>query len=540
MSYRRSTLTPYVAIAVLLATLRHGCALPHHRVISPAVWPSPPAVVVLSWDGAPAWLVDRMLDEGRLPNLARLRARGASFAHSVSNFPDPSTPCGHASLWTGADSAVHGITGYFIPSFPSNEHTVLEKRIGFGSYLLQAEPFWIPFLEAGRNVTLVHTPHQYPFSAYTTAKRFGADVGRNLTILDGFGENEVNTWPERLRQEYLDRVGTFLGKDAKVSYRKGAFGKTIPEGGDGSAEQRYLASVEEVAAHFRKATLFGMRRTAWDLLICYTPFPDSALHMWSGLIDPHSAAYNAAWAQKLWPFVVRVMQTCDRHLGTIMFNAPTSAVIALVSDHGMLGVSKNLNVNVVMRKAGLLALGDKGSIDLSRTMVVYPPGGNSLLRINSKQFIQGIVPDMERAEVVREATQALLDVRDPDTGNFVVTGVLDSATLGPSLGFGGERSGDLMVLVADGYDLDDNVKTDAIVSLVHPLHSGSHKFNPAHPSNRAILYVSGPGVPVGVRLPSVHHRDVAPTLCRLAHVRSPAQATGSPIDIARASQRHAR
>lgn len=495
----------------------------------PALRTATPRVIVLSWDGTPVWLVNKLLAENKLPNLADLRDRGVQAEYSVSNFPDPSTPCGHATLWTGAPSSVHGITGFFMPALPPEEHTILDKQSGFNSYLLKAEPMWIPFLRAGKRVTLVHAAQQYPFTAYTTGRRFGDNFQQLLTVLDGFGSNTLQSNHPELVPEYLQRVGEFIGKDAKLAYQQGKFGKPITEGGDGSAEEAYLESVQRVADHFRKATVFGMRFTDWNLLVCYTPFPDSVLHSWAGLLDPISPAYNAEWAAKLWPYMERVMRLCDDHLGAILFNAPSNTTIALVSDHGMIGIAKKVYINTALREANLMALDEKGQVDLSKTKVIFPPGGNTCLRINWTRYQQGIVQPQERNELVAKTTQVLLTIKDPETGRPVVTGVLDGALVGPSLGFGDERTGDLMVTLADGYVLDDDVDKQEIVVRQDPLHSGAHPFYPDHPSCRTILFVAGPGIAHGKVIPPVHHTDIAPTLCKLADVPPPAQATGKAI-----------
>lgn len=63
----------------------------------PAGAESPRRLVVISWDGAADWVVDRLLAEGRLPHLAALAARGVAAEYSVTTFPSK-TAAGHDRL----------------------------------------------------------------------------------------------------------------------------------------------------------------------------------------------------------------------------------------------------------------------------------------------------------------------------------------------------------------------------------------------------------------------------------------------------------
>lgn len=80
------------AVALLLAT----CSF-----VSLSLGGDQPRVVVLGFDGADAQLLERWMDEGELPNLARLR-QGGSFAPLQPTNP-PQTPVSWSSFATGTD-----------------------------------------------------------------------------------------------------------------------------------------------------------------------------------------------------------------------------------------------------------------------------------------------------------------------------------------------------------------------------------------------------------------------------------------------------
>src|SRR5437870_3531990 len=70
--------------------------------------------IIVSWDGAANWVVDRLLAEGRLPNVARLAKMGVRAEYCTPAYPSKTFP-GHAALWTGAYGDVNGITNNDTP-----------------------------------------------------------------------------------------------------------------------------------------------------------------------------------------------------------------------------------------------------------------------------------------------------------------------------------------------------------------------------------------------------------------------------------------
>lgn len=143
---------------------------------------------ILSWDGAAPWMVERALRDGATPNLERLRARGVYAAGSVTDSPDPTTPPGHAILWTGVPASQNGITSFRIPHPSHPERLGYEWKSGFDATQMKAEPLWVTALKAGRSVTLVHTPLSGPAPYWDEHRPFGLGDTKELTIYHGYGE----------------------------------------------------------------------------------------------------------------------------------------------------------------------------------------------------------------------------------------------------------------------------------------------------------------------------------------------------------------
>jgi predicted AlkP superfamily phosphohydrolase/phosphomutase len=150
----------------------------------------PKRVIVVSWDGAADWVIDKLLAEGKLPNVARLVASGVRTEASRPAWPSK-TACGHAAIWTGAYSDVNGISGNWVPQLPKAQHTLLEDRSGFHSTGLTAEPLWISAARAGKKVVVLSATHTFP-----------SDRDRRALAESGVPE---------------DRLKTFSGFESKIA-----------------------------------------------------------------------------------------------------------------------------------------------------------------------------------------------------------------------------------------------------------------------------------------------------------------------------------
>ena len=167
----------FAHIAVLAALLSVGAASCPRPVES-----ADPQLIILSWDGAGDAMVDRLLAEGRLPNLARLAANGVAAEHSVSSVPTK-TAAAFASLWTGCWSDVNGITENSVIPRPASEHTLLESTRGFSSEALTAEPLYVTAAKAGKRVVVLSATQSYPDWPHTeNLRRAGVPDGRYLSF----------------------------------------------------------------------------------------------------------------------------------------------------------------------------------------------------------------------------------------------------------------------------------------------------------------------------------------------------------------------
>jgi hypothetical protein len=325
----------------------------------------------------------------------------------------------------------------------------------------------------------------------------------------------------------LEATGGFVGNGASQAYRGRRFGRTIPDGGDGMAERRYLETVALSIRQFGRLEEFAQTRTAWELLFTYLPYPDEALHEWYGYLDPGLASRDRAIGDRLRPYLDEVLHMVDAHLGRLVERVGAGVTVAVAGDHGAVGVDKVTSPNVALVRAGLLAVDGAGEVDLSRTRALYGPG--NFVLINRAARPQGIVAPAEEEAVRRRVVAALRGIKDPATGRAVILEVLDPRTATADPRFGGPSGGDLYLVPAPGYLVGKGVRGEAVAPLPP---RGDHFLDPYNPAMHAGFAVAGPGVAKGVSLGKIRQIDVVPTLAALLGIEPPAQSSGRVLEAA--------
>ena len=189
--------------------------------------PSTPRVIVLGLDGMDHALATRLMAEGRLPGLSRLRERGG-FSALGTSIP-PESPVAWSDFITGQDAGVHGIFDFIhrdpatmLPYLSTSRTPDPEPPFRLGSWrfgptslhvagcelplsqggpvlLRRGRAFWEVLGERGVPSTVVRMPADYPPSGTATHELSGMGTP---DILGGYGTFSYFT---------TDRLA-FLGK----------------------------------------------------------------------------------------------------------------------------------------------------------------------------------------------------------------------------------------------------------------------------------------------------------------------------------------
>lgn len=118
---------------------------------SPTPTPQRRSVVVISWDGARADLINNWMADGSLPHFAELATQGVRAAYAQSIDP-PLTAAAQNSIATGAYPSR---TGLVSNAFHKAIDSFYWYRSGFEEPLDQAEPIWVTASKAGLKTATV-------------------------------------------------------------------------------------------------------------------------------------------------------------------------------------------------------------------------------------------------------------------------------------------------------------------------------------------------------------------------------------------------
>lgn len=323
----------------------------------------------------------------------------------------------------------------------------------------------------------------------------------------------------------LREAGGFLGNGPTRLLERGAFGPGLSDGGDGTAERRYLEVMELVTRQMIRHAEWLFRQHEPRLFITYLNYPDELDHTLLGLArlgTPEQQQKAAALRRRGYAIVERAVAAITALAG------PRDHVL-FTADHGMAPVAWEVKVNVALKEAGLLAVLPDGKLDESRTQAVLL---YNCLLVNTTDWKNGVVAPAGRGQVVAAARKALEALRDPATGQPVVTAFLDSEEDRRRYGFGGPNGADACFDFAPTWAASP-LLTGPVLERRRATH-GAHGFHPDRPDMRAILLGRGPRLKAGTRWRDLRSVDVAALVADLLGIQPPAQNVGrSPLGGAR-------
>jgi predicted AlkP superfamily pyrophosphatase or phosphodiesterase len=410
-------------------------------------------VLLISIDGMrPDYISDADAHKLKIPNLRRMMAEGAMASGVRGVLPTVTYPS-HTTLVTGVAPDRHRIC---------SNNTFDPLRRNFDGWYWYASDIGVPTLwdeaaKAGLITANVHWP---------------------VTVGAGFTFNLPQYW----------RAGTAddrkLFREISTPGLIDALERELGPYADGQDES--LPGDQKRAQY--AVALLRLKRPGF--MTVYLTALDTVEHEFG----PFSKEAN------------ETLEQLDVEVGRLREAAGPEMVVGVVSDHGFAPLSRNVNLLVRFREAGLIEADDAGHVKSWRAT-----GWQSAVIINPA------APAGTREKVAAVLGAAAKDLA---LGIARVLSAEQVKTLGgcdaaffldwkPGFNVGGNLSGAL---------------------VTNSERRGTHGLPPDRPEMKSAFLIAGPGVARGSKLPEIDMRDIAPTLASILGVKL-SQAEGHVLPV---------
>jgi len=325
---------------------------------------------------------------------------------------------------------------------------------------------------------------------------------------------------------YDDAVHGVPGNGGGRPMERGELGPRVQQGGDGSAEYRYMETVELVMRQFMRGTEWGWRTYHPELATDYFPYPDEALHTFLGYADPGTPNVSNAARANAARMLKRAYTMIDMRLEQMrrLASSEPNTRLFVTGEHGMRPAWLTFKPNVVLRTAGILRADSAGKVDLAHTQAAATRGGwISVNRVGRK----GGIVSADSVDAVLARVERVLRAARDSSGKPIVTAIFRAGTpAGDSLGIGGPTGGDLYIGVAPGYYWGPVATGPMVDPLAFP--HGEHGFPSTdfdmHPLG-CMLEAGG----IGKRIGEIRSIDFAPSVAEWLRISPPADARGRAV-----------
>ncbi len=497
----------------------------------------PSRVFILGLDGATLDLLLPWAAAGFLPHTARLFQEGAW--GPLRSTIQPHTAPAWTSFMTGRNPGAHGVFD-FIERVPGSYGV----RLMHGA-LGRTRSLWRLLSEAGYRVGTVNVPMTYPPEAIR---------GFMISGIDAPGIDANFTAPPSLREELRRHAGPYI------------IAASAPD------LQGWLEGLHAMVESRIRAVRYLLAAKPWDVFMVVFQATDMVQHLfWKHMLDERGALHPDP-TRPFGDAVLSIYQKIDGFVGELLATLPEDVTLVALSDHGAGPLRKVVFVNRLLadvgvlryrRRRGTLARG-AAHAGMAAAKRYLPPRLKSWvkrrgagLRDTMESYLtsslydwsatrayslgiygniffnqagrepEGVLRLEERERVTREISDALLGLRDPDTGQPVVERVHRREELyrGPFV----ERAPDL-VIQWRGYEYDcrqrfgheeTSIFGDVITfsDLAYQPMTAVHRLH-------GFLAARGPGVRRGARPVDASILDVAPTVMAFLGLQPPVEFEG--------------
>ncbi|HHV38299.1 MAG TPA: hypothetical protein GXX70_02255 [Tepidimicrobium sp.] len=356
---------------------------------------------------------------------------------------------------------------------------------------------------------------------------------------------ETYSVPARLTAEVEEVAGAYMEVDDPWAYMDGWM--TIDQ---------YIEQLELHADWWGNATRYVLKNEEWDLGFSWVGTIDHVKHVLYGGTDPKSRLYDPETAEWCMDHIKTVYKQVDENIGKILEVVDLEETyVILVSDHGFTHLDWNPYVKQHLANKGLLEYvldlthDDPSNLSINwentKCHPLEPCHAHIFINLKGRDP-QGIVEPEDYEKVQEEIINALMDIKDPETGENAVSVALkkqESGALGIFEGPGYDRIGDVVYAWRPGFMSHPFIYRSAIKyrdgseriisnpELFEPAvlgqnFTGVHLCLPSEPDMHALFMMTGPGTKKYERKFPGRVIDIAPTISKLLEIDVPKDAEG--------------
>tara|TARA_Y100000034_G_C6909557_1_gene423531 strand:- start:198 stop:1766 length:1569 start_codon:yes stop_codon:yes gene_type:complete len=483
-------------------------------------------VIIIGFDGGTFSVIDKLIEENKLPHLKQLMEEGTR--STLTSTVQPSSEQAWASFSTGLNNGKHGIFGFlnFKEDYSFKLVSGLDRK---------GDSLWKILGEYDKKSIVVNMPMSYP-----PEKINGIIVGGFLSP----NKNSNYTYPEELKEEINEEFPDYI-IDVHPPNVEFTEEKKIDKFVNKSLmaiEQRY-----KLASHL-------MKKNKWDLFTVVFTTSDRIQHkFWDCKYEKYSDVLE------------RIYIKIDEKIGELIKEQEGHIIVA--SDHGFTKLEKEIALNVWLYQKGFLKVKDSKKTKSNKTLKILKFFKNKFMINNQRlltkfPFLNKFVSSMLYKEIDWENTKAfavssgnirinlkereakgcvnkeeyeglrnklieeIKNFKDPISGRNVCKKVYKREEIykGPYV----KDAPDIINLFDERYKPSMGIKNKEKVFI----EEGDPLFNERNPGNHhmnGILVIKGPEIREKIILDEANIMDIAPTVLHLMEVPIPEEIDGKVL-----------
>jgi predicted AlkP superfamily phosphohydrolase/phosphomutase len=481
-------------------------------------------ILVIGVDGASFRLIDPLVRDGRLPNIAQLIRSGVR-GELRSTLPCVS-PAAWTSFMTGMNPDKHRIY-----DFSGRVPGTYQFRINTTNSRA-AKPFWMHLSEQNKRVLIEGVTLTYPPDPV------------NGYMISGLGmppdaDPSAYIYPPEAARELLTAVGSY---------------SPVPEGDGRKLTESDREKDKFISGIFgqvdNRVALFKYlwKKESFDFSMVFFLDTDAVSHyFWKYMDTGHRNYAPGAYHTS----IQRVYEKVDAAVGELLAIVGSEVDVIMVSDHGFGPLNRVVFLNNWLAQQGLLVfrelswfdrtrssaisllpvLGRKErnrgkAIDWQRTQAFFSGTvGNIYINLQGREP-QGIVDPADRDRLCADIAARLSDLVDPVSGERIVEKVYMKAEL-----FSADDSGeapDIHVVLKSGYGVVGEEIALHRIKDTGKIIADSYNWSGAH-EPEGILIAQGESFRSDHRVQGANLIDIAPTLLYALESPVPEDMDGKPL-----------